>query len=85
MLAHIKYAINQTPNRTTGYWAFYLNYGYHPLNPIQMLEKHTILPMKQYSNSSVECRPILAMQYSNCIGQKNKCDKQQTNIGRWGI
>ena len=37
MLAHVEYAINQTPNRTTGYSAFYLNYGYHPLNPIQML------------------------------------------------
>ena len=37
MLAHIKYAVNQTPNKTTGYSAFYLNYGYHPLNPVQML------------------------------------------------
>ena len=41
MLAHIEYAVNQTPNRTTGYSAFYLNYGYHPLNPLQMLgRKH---------------------------------------------
>ena len=37
MLAHIEYAVNQTPNRTTSYSAFYLNYGYHPLNPIQMI------------------------------------------------
>ena len=37
MLAHIEYAVNQTPNRTIGYLAFYLNYGYHPLSPIQML------------------------------------------------
>ena len=37
MLPILEFAVNNTPNRTTGYTAFYLNYGYHPLNPIQML------------------------------------------------
>ena len=33
----VECAINNTPNRTTGYSAFYLNYGYHPLPPLQLL------------------------------------------------
>ena len=37
MLPIIEFAVNNTPNRTTGYSAFYLNYGFHPLSPAQML------------------------------------------------
>ena len=33
MLPIIEFAVNNTPNRTTGYSAFYLNYGFHPLSP----------------------------------------------------
>ena len=33
----VEFAANNTPNRTTGYTAFYLNYGFHPLSPAQML------------------------------------------------
>ena len=35
----MEFAVNNTPNRTTGYTAFYLNYGFHPLNPAQMLSR----------------------------------------------
>ena len=31
VLPVIEFAVNNTPNRTTGYSSFYLNYGYHPL------------------------------------------------------
>ena len=31
LLPVIEFAVNNTPNRTTGYTAFYLNYGFHPL------------------------------------------------------
>ena len=37
VLPVIEFAVNNTPNRTTGYSAFYLNYGYHPLHPLQLL------------------------------------------------
>ena len=37
VLPTIEFAVNNTPNRTTGYSAFYLNYGYHPLHPLQLL------------------------------------------------
>ena len=33
----VEFAVNNTPNRTTGYTAFYLNYGFHPLSLAQML------------------------------------------------
>ena len=37
VLPTIEFAVNNTPNRTTGYSAFFLNYGYHPLHPLQLL------------------------------------------------
>ena len=37
VLPVVEFAINNTPNRTTGYTTFFLNYGYHPLSPTQML------------------------------------------------
>ena len=37
LLPTIEFAVNNSPNRTTGYSAFYLNYGYHPLHPLQLL------------------------------------------------
>ena len=37
VLLVVEFAINNTPNRTTGYTTFFLNYGYHPLSPAQML------------------------------------------------
>ena len=37
VLPTVEFAINNTPNRTTGYSAFYLNYGYHPLHTLQLL------------------------------------------------
>ena len=37
LLPVVEFAVNNSPNRTTGYSAFYLNYGYHPLHPLQLL------------------------------------------------
>ena len=37
VLPIVEFAVNNTPNRTTGYSAFYSNYGYHPLHPLQLL------------------------------------------------
>ena len=37
VLPIVKFAVNNTSNRTTAYNAFYLNYGYHSLPPLQLL------------------------------------------------
>ena len=39
VLPVVEFAVNNTPNRTTGYTAFFLNYGFHPLSPAQMLSR----------------------------------------------
>ena len=39
VLPVVELAVNNTLNRTTSYTAFYLNYGFHPLSPAQMLSK----------------------------------------------
>ena len=38
LLPVIEFAVNSTLNRTTGYIGFYLNYGFHPLHPLQLLD-----------------------------------------------
>ena len=37
ILPTVQYVVNNTPNRHTGYTPFFLNYGYHPTTPTQML------------------------------------------------
>ena len=38
LLPVIEFAVNSAPNWTTGYTGFYLNYGFHPLHPLQLLD-----------------------------------------------
>ena len=33
-----EFAINSLPNRSTGYSPFYLNYGYHPVVPSELIK-----------------------------------------------
>ena len=37
LLPVIEFAVNSTPNRTTGYTGLYLNYGFHPLHHLKLL------------------------------------------------
>ena len=37
-LATVEFAINSLPNRSTGYSPFYLNYGYHPVVPSELIK-----------------------------------------------
>ena len=41
LLPTIGFAINSTPNRSTGYSEFFFNYGYTPVTPIQLLDKRS--------------------------------------------
>ena len=65
MLPVREFAVNNTPNRMTGYTAFYLNYGYHPLNPIQMLSSTS-----DTSNEAVS-RFVSRMQNDFAVAQEN--------------
>ena len=38
LLPVIEFAINSTPNRMTGYTGIYLNDGFHPLHPLQLID-----------------------------------------------
>ena len=38
LLPVLEFAVNNTPNHMTGYTAFYLNYGYHPLHLLQLFD-----------------------------------------------
>ena len=53
VLPVIEYAVNNVPNRTTGYSAFFLNYGYHPLHPLQLFhspEETSIEAVAQFTS-----------------------------------
>ena len=36
----IQFAANAVPNRSTGYSPFFLNFGRHPVTPVQLLDDH---------------------------------------------
>ena len=38
LLPVIEFAVNSTPNRAIGYTGLYLNYEFHPLHPLQLLD-----------------------------------------------
>ena len=42
MLSMVEMSINSLPNRATGYSPFFLNYDFHLVAPIQLLDTHTI-------------------------------------------
>ena len=37
LLATVEMTINSSPNSSTGYSPFYLNYGFHPIAPVELL------------------------------------------------
>ena len=48
-LATVKFAINSLPNRSTGYNPYYLNYGYHPVVPSELLKGDEVIRHKPVS------------------------------------
>ena len=37
-LATVEFVINNSPSQSTGYTPFYLNFGYHPITPVDLLQ-----------------------------------------------
>ena len=77
MLGYIEYAVKQTPNRTIGYSAFYLNYGYHPLSPVQMIRgAHDV------TNEAIQ-QFVGRMQvdFENALQQLHKATEQMRQVG----
>ena len=70
MLPAIEFAVNNTPNRTTGYSAFYLNYGFHPLHPLQLL------------HSPEETRNEAVVQFTSRMQSDFQAAGQQLNQAR---
>ena len=77
----IEFAVNNTPNRTTGYSAFYLNYGYHPLHPLQLLHS----PEETRNEAVVQFTSRLQSEFQAAVQQLNKARDQmmqQTSSAR---
>ena len=72
MLPSIEFAINNTPNRTTGYSAFFLNYGYHPLHPLQLLHSRD----DSYNESVVSFVSRLQADFDRAQQQLNRAREQ---------
>ena len=70
VLPAIEFAVNNTPNRTTGYSAFYLNYGFHPLHPLQLL------------HSPEETRNEAVVQFTSRMQSDFQAAGQQLNQAR---
>ena len=50
LLPTVELSINSLPNRSTGYSPFYLNYGFHPVAPVQLLDTSTVSKVESVNN-----------------------------------
>ena len=51
-LSIVEFVINSSPAQSTGYTPFFLNFGYHPCKPVDILrdsEESTVETVKQFS------------------------------------
>ena len=81
VLPVIEFAVNNTPNRTTGYSAFYLNYGFHPLHPLQLLHS----PEETRNEAVVQFTSRLQSEFQAAVHQLTKAREQmmqQTSSAR---
>ena len=76
VLPIIEFAVNNTPNRTTGYSSFYLNYGYHPLHPLQLLHS----PEETRNEAVVQFTLRLQSDFQAAVQQLNKAREQMMRI-----
>ena len=72
LLPVVEFAVNNSPNRTTGYSAFYLNYGYHPLHPLQLLHS----PGDSNVESVVQFTSRLRDDFAVALHQLNRAREQ---------
>ena len=50
ILPTVENSINSLPNRSTGYSPFYLNYGFYPVAPVQLLDGHAVSKVESVTN-----------------------------------
>ena len=50
ILPTVEMSINSLPNRSTGYSPFFLNYGFHPVAPVQLLDTNTVNKVESINN-----------------------------------
>ena len=50
LLPTIELAINSLPNRSTGYSQFYLNYGFHPTVPAELIKGNEEIRQETVAN-----------------------------------
>ena len=51
LLPKIELPINSLPNRSTGYSSFYLNYGFHPTVPAELIKGNEEIMQETIANS----------------------------------
>ena len=76
LLPVIEFAVNSTPNRTTGYTGFYLNYGFHPLHPLQLLD----LPEQTNAESVVSFTSRLQGDFMVAKEQPHTAQQQMKHV-----
>ena len=79
VLPTIEFAVNNTPNRTTGYSAFYLNYGYHPLHPLQLLHS----PEETNIEAVVQFTSRMQKEFEVALQQLQRAREQMMHQTDW--
>ena len=72
LLPTIEIAINSLPNRNTGYSPFYLNYGFHPTVPAELIKGNEEIRQETIANLLVVCIEVGRWHGNVYIKQLNK-------------
>ena len=76
LLPVIEFGVNSILNRTAGYTGFYLNYGFHPLHPLQLLDS----PDQTNVESLVSFRSRLQCDFMVAKEQLRRAQQQMKQV-----
>ena len=83
-LPTVEFAINSLPNRSTGYSPFYLNYGYHPVVPSELIKGDEVVRNEAVSVFVQRLRNIWTVAQQNLEKsvqqQKKYYDKRRRDV-----
>ena len=85
--------MNNAPSRATGYSSFYLNYGYHPLHPLQLFHSPkdtSIEAVAQFTSRTIarlHCGNSTTKKSTGANGTPDRPAQERGAIsgGRYGI
>ena len=74
-LTTVEMTINSYPNFSTGYSPFFLNYGYHPIAPVELLKKDEDIKIEAVENFASKVQHVWNQAKKNLLSSVEKQQK----------